>query len=455
MSNVMRSLIVKVGADLTNFDKSMKTMSKNMARTSKQIGSMGSGLTKSLTLPIVGAVAGLSTLVMKSAATADELQRLSDVTGLSAERLQELKYAGSNLGVELETITGAQAKLTKAMFAAKGGTGKQADAFKQLGISVTDSNGNLKDSKEIMVEAFNALNKMGNATERDATSMQLFGKSAMELNPLIKAGGDELARLTDEAKKNGAVISNENIAKLDRFGDSIDAMKLSIQGAAGKIAADLVPTLEELLPIIQNQIIPAVGNFVKKVADLIVKFSKLDKPTQHLIEGFVIFAVVIGPVLSGFATILSIGSALAGILGGIGVSAGLTGAAGGFAALGATLGPIMLVVGAIALIVAGIKAVNDGLAETQALGRKTSGNQKKAGVAGVKDSFYYENMKTGEAKVGNAAAIQAGARYSQQLNIGGTITVKGVTDSGQLVATSKLLSSQIAADLIRQQRRNK
>lgn len=186
---------------------------------------------------MIGAMAG------KALEQADGLQRLSDVTGLSAERLQELQYAGSNLGVELETITGAQAKLTKAMFASRDGTGSQADAFAALGLSVTDANGGLRDVKDVMAEAFTALNGVGSETERDALAMQLFGKSAMALNPLIKAGGDELNRLGKEARDSGAIMSDEAVAALDTFGDTLENVKTAIMGGVGEALAGVMPNL--------------------------------------------------------------------------------------------------------------------------------------------------------------------------------------------------------------------
>jgi phage-related minor tail protein len=195
----------------------------------------------------VAAGAALTGMAVAAMNNADELQRQADVTGLSAERLQELQYAGNNLGVELDTITGAQAKLTKSMDAAKDGTGAQADAFKALGISVTDSNGQLRSAQDVMAEAFTALNSVGNETERDALAMQIFGKSAMEMNPLIKAGGDELNRLSKEARDNGAVMSDEAVAGLDAFGDTIDNLKTSILGSFGEALAESLPDIQEFL----------------------------------------------------------------------------------------------------------------------------------------------------------------------------------------------------------------
>ena len=212
------------------------------------------------------AFAGMASEVMENA---DELQRLSDVTGLSAERLQELQYAGNNLGVELDVITGAQAKLIKSMAAAKEGTGSQAEAFKTLGISVTDSNGQLKSAETVMSEAFTALNSVGNETERDALAMQLFGKSAMELNPLIKAGGEELKKLTEEARNNGAVMSNEAISGLDTFGDTLDNIKNSIMGAFGESLGQLIPKITELISKINmEKVKQSISSLAEKIVYL-------------------------------------------------------------------------------------------------------------------------------------------------------------------------------------------
>lgn len=238
------------------------------------------GIAAGATAVAVGAaMVGMASAVVNNA---DELQRQADVTGLTAERLQELQYAGKNLGVELDTITGAQAKLTKAMAAAKDGTGAQADAFKALGINVIDSNGQLRDAKDVMTEAFTALGNVGNETERDALAMQLFGKSAMEMNPLIKAGGDELKKLTDEARKNGAVMSDEAVAGLDSFGDTIDNIKSGVLGAFGEGLAGLMPSIQALLDnLIQlpqwikenSTLLEIIGVVIGTITALIIAFN--------------------------------------------------------------------------------------------------------------------------------------------------------------------------------------
>lgn len=232
---------------------------------------------KGISIFITGATAALGGLMKSSMDNADELQKLSDVTGFTAEQLQVMRYQGSALGVELDTMTSAQSKLIKAMSAAatgKNGPNAQAKAFQELGIQVRDSTGHLKNSNDIFNEAITKLGGMKNETDRDAVAMQIFGKSAMELNPLIKAGGYQLSQMADEAKKSGAVMSNDAVAGLDNFGDSIDAMKLSIQGLIGSAFGKLAPQLNDLTNKIKGLDLSGVEKGLSFVLDHLPQVAK-------------------------------------------------------------------------------------------------------------------------------------------------------------------------------------
>ena len=58
-------------------------------------------------------------------------------------------------------------------------------AFQELGVSITDASGQLRDRQEVFYEVIDALGRIENVTERDAVAMDIFGRSAQELNPLI------------------------------------------------------------------------------------------------------------------------------------------------------------------------------------------------------------------------------------------------------------------------------
>lgn len=254
-----------------SFKDAMKGLGTVLASVGKALAAVAAAA-----FAAIGAMVGM---VLKSAQMADELDETSQKTGISVERLQELGYIAKQTGTDLETITGANAKLIRSMDSAKEGTGAQAEAFKKLGISVKDSSGNLRNSQDVFQEALTKLGGMSNETERDAAAMALFGKSAQELNPLIKTSAEELARLTDEAHKNGAVMSDKAVAGLAALNDTVDGLKSGLKGIAGEIAATFAPVIQTAL----DGMMGYLGRFSKIATE---SFGKTGGSAASMATGF-------------------------------------------------------------------------------------------------------------------------------------------------------------------------
>lgn len=190
-----------------------------------------------------GLVSALAKSTMDMSKTADDLLTLSTQTGLTTDQLQEFEYASELVDVSTDTLRGSLVKLTNNMQTAATGTGSAAEAFKKLHVKVSDSSGKLKDNYEVFLKTIDALGKVKNETERDALAMDIFGRSATDLNPLIEAGSGRLKELAEQAHEVGYVVDNET---LQSFGELDDAMqKLDKQGDAVKRSF-----AEALLPII-------------------------------------------------------------------------------------------------------------------------------------------------------------------------------------------------------------
>ena len=184
--------------------------------------------------------------VKAAAAFADEINTLSAQTGLSTETLQEYKYMEDLIDVSTETMTGSMAKLIRNMANAQKGTGDAAAAFEALGISVTDANGELRSNQDVFNEAIDALGKMENETQRDAYAMQIFGRSAQDLNPLIEAGGEKIAALAQEAHDMGYVLDSEALDSLNETQDAFDRLSKVAEGAKNSIVAGLGPVVSSV-----------------------------------------------------------------------------------------------------------------------------------------------------------------------------------------------------------------
>ena len=199
----------------------------------------------------IGAMKELATETWESvkaaAAYADEINTLSAQTGLSTEKLQEFKYMEDLLDVSTDTLTGSMAKLIRNMANAQKGTGDASAAFEALGVSVTDSSGELRSNQDVFGEVIDALGQMENETQRDAYAMQIFGKSAQDLNPLIKAGGDRIAELSEEAHKMGYVLGDETLDSLNETQDSFDRLSKVAEGTKNNLVAAFGPVITEVL----------------------------------------------------------------------------------------------------------------------------------------------------------------------------------------------------------------
>ena len=200
-----------------------------------------------VTAAVVEVEKALISMTKESAAYADEILTQSAVTGLSTEALQEYQYAAELVDVSLDTLTSSQTKMIRSMDAARRGSKEQAEAFDKLGISVQNADGTLRDAQDVFGDVIDALGAISNETERDAIAMTIFGRSARDLNPLIKAGSDGLRELAQEAHNVGYVMSEEALAALGAVDDQVQRMNRSNEALKNQIAVGMAPAVENLM----------------------------------------------------------------------------------------------------------------------------------------------------------------------------------------------------------------
>lgn len=290
--------------------------------------------------------------VKDSAAYADNILTLATNTGIAAETLQEYQYMAELTDTSLETITGSMAKLIRNMQNAKNGTGNAAAAFAAMGVSVTDANGELRDNEEVFTEVIDKLGKMSNETQRDAYAMDIFGKSAQDLNSLIAVGKDGIAAFAKEAHDMGYVLDEETLSSLGAVDDALVRLDNFMTMIKNTIGAALAPAVTELADSLQAWAQSVdweqVGQDVAEVGGAIKDF------VMFVLENGSEILTVISGVGAGFATWKVVGlitSIVGAIKGFIGAAEGASAAQ---AALNAVMAanPIGIVVTAIAALVA-------------------------------------------------------------------------------------------------------
>lgn len=179
----------------------------------------------------------------QAALYADNFATLSVQTGVATDTLQAYAAVSELVDVSTETLTGSMTKNFTAMQKAAEGNEKLSEAYASLGVTVTDENGKLRDSETVYWELIDALGNVEDETERDALAMDLFGKSAKELNPLIETGTEALHGMMEEAKASGAVLSEDTLNSLLEVSDAMETMKTgaeAVQNNFGALGATLM-----------------------------------------------------------------------------------------------------------------------------------------------------------------------------------------------------------------------
>lgn len=189
----------------------------------------------------------LMDITKESAAAAKELEALSLQSGVSAQDLQAFQYAEDFLDVSTDTLTDSLKDLTTKMSDAKEGNEDVIAMFDQLGVSVTDAGGNLRDSYDVFLDVIDGLGEMSNQAERDALAMGLINESAQKLNPLIEQGSGSLKKYAAEAENVGYILSNDQLKALTAVDEAQNRLLKSQEAVSKQISAEYAPYMSDAL----------------------------------------------------------------------------------------------------------------------------------------------------------------------------------------------------------------
>lgn len=205
------------------------------------------GAVAGLIVAAVKAKKALDEMTLESGQRAEELLKLSSVSGVATDTLQKFQYAGDFVGVSSDALADSLKDLTKNMSDAANGNEEYAEKFGALGVSITNTDGSLRDSYDVFLDVIDALGEMSNKTERDAAAMGLINESAQQLNPLIEAGTDALRAYGDEAERMGAVLSEDDLKALKDVDDAQNRLKKTQEAVTDQISLQYAPHMEKAL----------------------------------------------------------------------------------------------------------------------------------------------------------------------------------------------------------------
>ena len=238
-----------------------------------------------------GALVGVAT---DAAGAMDAIDKGSAKVGLSKQAYQEWSYVLGQNGMDISKMEVGMKTLVAAMDGAAAGTASAAEKFDALGLSIYDSNGNMKDQETMMNEAIYALANMENGTEKARLATELFGKSGVEMMPMLNGGAEGIADLTQRAHDLGLVMSDEAVTAGVVLGDTMDDVKQTFGALGNQLGVGFMPIIQSVLELILANI-PTIHTMFNQLAPvLIVLLEGVLPPLFTLVESLlpVIFSLL-------------------------------------------------------------------------------------------------------------------------------------------------------------------
>ena len=233
--------------------------------------------------------AGAFTRVVTGAINqADAFGKLSRQTGIAADSLQAYVNAGKLAGVEQSTIEKGLRRLAQSQREADQGIKTYSESFEALGVSVRDTDGNLKRSEVLLADISDEFKGMQNGATKAALAMEIFGRSGAQLIPMLNGGREELEKWNYETSEGFA-------ANAEYFNDQLTMLSFGFDGFRKQLADALLPALNSVIEVFRDvfssendweDFFDVIGRGVRLIAGSLLATIQLMEETIKMFSTF-------------------------------------------------------------------------------------------------------------------------------------------------------------------------
>lgn len=295
----MADIWINILGNATKLKGALSGAGKDVTAFGEKIGKMG----RTMTIMGGAVTAAFGAIVFKTTKLGDTYDKMSKRTNVAVETLSALGYAAKISGADLDTVEKSLRYLARGMDDMSMGVGEAKDAFEYLDIAVTNTEGNLRPTIDVLKEAATKLAGMTDETKQVALATDIFGaRYGTQLLPLLKEGGKGIEDLMNKARELGVVMSTEAAAKAAEFNDRLTDLKESIGGMGRDIGSVLIPPLIDLSE--------KALRLIKRVKE----WSEANKPLMEIIVKLSatigVMAAVGGPILMAVGALIKMKAAV-------------------------------------------------------------------------------------------------------------------------------------------------
>lgn len=177
----------------------------------------------------------------------NEVQSNAERLGVGVDWLQEWQYAARQFSADNGALVSGlkELSLQAEEFLATGG-GSAAESFKRLGIGAEDLQATAGDTEKLLELVVSRLGRI-EASAAPRVIGELFGSDGEQLVSLLRQSGDELDRLRQAGRDNGAIISDEDVEQSRLYIQQMNQLTTTLQSIKNTVLGALLPTINQWL----------------------------------------------------------------------------------------------------------------------------------------------------------------------------------------------------------------
>ncbi|OIR10973.1 hypothetical protein GALL_71440 [mine drainage metagenome] len=239
-------------------------------------------------------------MAKKASEYADSIDRAAQKTGLSTDRMQELRYAAQTADIPFDALQQSMGLLSRKMAEAQQGSAEAANAFKSVGISTEQLSHMTLD--EALAKISDKFHDSEDGANKSAVAMQLLGRSGADMIPFLNKGSEEISKLSAEARQMGLVLSKEDIEAGAHLDDQMKQLHGGMEAMTNLISIKMIPAFSAIVGAM-NEDIATGGPFrqmIEAIADGIILLTKVVSTAVSTVIAFgktiaAVIAIVANP----------------------------------------------------------------------------------------------------------------------------------------------------------------
>jgi len=222
--------ILKVRADTTELQKEVNSISAAFSNLKSILAGLGISLIfKEITQAVKESVFYL-----------DEMAKGAKKLGMSVEEYSRMAYVANLAGTSIDNFRMSWRMLSNAITEAAAGNEETKKIFQELGVSITNADGSVRNINEVFKDFVNALSKVENNTLRTNLAVKFLGRGAIELMPFINQGAEAFEKLERRADELGITIDSRTAASAERLKDHLTTLHLIMKNQVNSSLVEVI-----------------------------------------------------------------------------------------------------------------------------------------------------------------------------------------------------------------------